>query len=52
MNFSSWDCLKKIKLNKIQDDKHEGLMLKKITSKYIPGRPQGFWYKWKKSKSY
>ena len=26
----------------------EGLMLKRIDSAYLPGRPKGFWWKWKR----
>lgn len=27
----------------------EGLMLKRKDSRYIPGRPKGYWYKWKRN---
>ena len=37
-----------IKQTKIIDDQHEGLMIKNEKSSYIPGRPKGYWYKWKK----
>jgi DNA ligase-1 len=26
----------------------EGVMLKRLDSPYLPGRPKGFWYKWKR----
>jgi DNA ligase-1 len=26
----------------------EGLMLKRLASSYVPGRPRGLWYKWKR----
>ena len=26
----------------------EGLMLKRIDSPYVPGRPKGLWWKWKR----
>ena len=48
IKFSSWDELSNFKKNKIIDDQHEGLMIKKIDGSYIPGRPKGYWYKWKK----
>ena len=33
---------------KIIDEEHEGLMIKRIESPYISGRPKGHWFKWKK----
>lgn len=34
--------------NRQEDNFIEGLMLKRIDSPYIPGRPKGKWYKWKR----
>lgn len=34
--------------NRQEDNYIEGLMLKRKTSPYIPGRPKGHWYKWKR----
>lgn len=32
-----------------RDDGSEGLMLKRCASPYLPGRPKGHWFKWKRS---
>ena len=48
IKFNDWNELSKIKQTKIIDDQHEGLMIKNEKSSYIPGRPKGYWYKWKK----
>jgi DNA ligase-1 len=48
INFSSWQNLAEIRQNKIIDDQHEGLMIKRKSGPYISGRPKGHWYKWKK----
>ena len=48
ITFKNWDKLTKIRKNDIIEDQHEGLMIKKIDGSYIPGRPKGYWYKWKK----
>ena len=48
IKFNDWNELSNIKQTKIIDDQHEGLMLKNEKSSYIPGRPKGYWYKWKK----
>ena len=34
--------------NRKEDNYIEGLMLKRKSSPYIPGRPKGHWYKWKR----
>ncbi len=52
--FSDWDALAGIRLDPAafhegQDaDAVEGLMLKRRDSLYVPGRPKGLWYKWKR----
>ena len=35
--------------NREEENFIEGLMLKRKDSAYIPGRPKGYWYKWKRS---
>lgn len=34
--------------NREEENYIEGLMLKRKDSPYIPGRPKGYWYKWKR----
>ena len=52
--FTSWEELAKARLNPashgaIEDaDAIEGVMLKRADSIYVPGRPKGLWYKWKR----
>ena len=48
IEFKDWNKLREIKKNKIIDDQHEGLMIKRIDSPYLSGRPKGHWFKWKK----
>ncbi len=52
--FASWDDLAAARLDPRQAgageaaDAIEGLMLKRRDSPYLPGRPKGHWYKWKR----
>ncbi len=52
--FADWTELASIRLDPAafhagQDaDAIEGLMLKRRDSPYVPGRPKGLWYKWKR----
>ena len=52
--FDDWPALAGIRLDPAafhagQDaDAIEGLMLKRRDSAYVPGRPKGLWYKWKR----
>ena len=52
--FGDWNALADIRLDPAafhagQDaDAIEGLMLKHRDSLYVPGRPKGLWYKWKR----
>jgi DNA ligase-1 len=45
--FESWDEIAK-KRNAPPDPVIEGLMLKRRDSAYVPGRPKGPWFKWKR----
>ena len=48
--FDSWEQLKEIKISSTRKNfKHEGIMLKLKKSKYLSGRPKGFWFKWKRN---
>jgi DNA ligase-1 len=52
--FSSWDDLAAARSDPASvgagpdADAIEGCMLKRANSPYLPGRPKGYWYKWKR----
>ena len=52
--FADWDALAGIRSDPAAHgagddaDAIEGLMLKRRDSPYVPGRPKGLWYKWKR----
>ena len=46
--FSNWDDLTAIREQGATDHDREGVMLKRMTSLYVPGRPKGLWFKWKR----
>jgi DNA ligase-1 len=50
--FESWEELAALRANPPTDDRihevAEGLMLKRWDSAYVPGRPKGPWFKWKR----
>ena len=50
--FETWDGLREARRDPSQlgaDAKAiEGVMLKRAESAYLPGRPKGYWYKWKR----
>ncbi len=52
--FDGWDALGEIRSDPAAHhagddaDAIEGLMLKRRDSVYVPGRPKGLWYKWKR----
>jgi DNA ligase-1 len=46
--FSSWEELAAIRLRGAAEQGHEGIMLKRKDSAYVPGRPKGPWFKWKR----
>ncbi|PPR36402.1 MAG: DNA ligase B [Alphaproteobacteria bacterium MarineAlpha8_Bin1] len=48
IRFKNLEDLKKKRNLGISKKNYEGIMLKKINSAYISGRPKGFWYKWKR----
>jgi DNA ligase 1 len=47
LQFSDFDELAKLRLNP-PHPVIEGLMLKRYDSAYVPGRPKGPWFKWKR----
>ena len=46
--FSDWDDLARQRRQGADEHGHEGVMLKLRGSPYVPGRPKGNWYKWKR----
>lgn len=46
--FDTWDDLARIRRQGADEQGHEGVMLKLKSSPYVPGRPKGLWYKWKR----
>lgn len=48
ISFKNWDELEKIRIKGADDLGHEGVMIKHKDSPYVPGRPKGLWYKWKR----
>lgn len=51
LSFETMDALHghRALANREEDNYIEGLMLKRKDSPYIPGRPKGHWYKWKRN---
>ena len=53
--FASWDDVARFRLDPasagagLDADAIEGLMLKRRDSPYVPGRPRGLWFKWKRN---
>lgn len=47
IEFETWDELASLRSQAREWDV-EGFMLKRRDSKYVPGRPKGLWYKWKR----
>ena len=48
ITFDSWDTLARIRRQGADEHGHEGVMLKLKSSPYVPGRPKGLWFKWKR----
>jgi DNA ligase-1 len=46
--FGGWEELADIRRRGAAEHGHEGVMLKLRASPYVPGRPKGLWYKWKR----
>ena len=46
--FSDWEALGKLRRQGADEHGHEGVMIKLKTAPYVPGRPKGFWFKWKR----
>ena len=48
VEFAAVDDLSALR-DSARDDNIEGLMLKRLASPYLAGRPRGHWYKWKRA---
>ncbi|WP_395812582.1 cisplatin damage response ATP-dependent DNA ligase [Devosia sp.] len=46
--FASWDELAQLRRTGADEHGHEGVMVKLRSAPYVPGRPKGLWYKWKR----
>ena len=46
--FESWEQLGEVRKKGADELGHEGVMIKRRDSVYVPGRPKGLWYKWKR----
>jgi len=46
--FAGWDGLAELRRRGADEHGHEGVMLKRRASLYVPGRPKGLWFKWKR----
>jgi DNA ligase-1 len=46
--FSDWTQLAELRRRGAAEQGHEGVMLKLKASPYVPGRPKGLWFKWKR----
>ncbi len=46
--FASWDELAQLRRTGADEHGHEGVMVKLSSAPYVPGRPKGLWYKWKR----
>jgi len=48
LSASSPESLRELHKTVCQNRAVEGLMIKRLNSKYVPGRPKGQWFKWKR----
>ncbi|KKB07514.1 cisplatin damage response ATP-dependent DNA ligase [Devosia chinhatensis] len=46
--YADWDDLGRLRRQGADEHGHEGVMIKLRSSPYVPGRPKGFWFKWKR----
>jgi DNA ligase-1 len=48
LGFNDWEDLAEMRRRGAAEHGHEGVMLKLRQSPYVPGRPKGLWFKWKR----
>ncbi|HUH76472.1 MAG TPA: cisplatin damage response ATP-dependent DNA ligase, partial [Devosia sp.] len=46
--FADWQDLAQLRRQGADEHGHEGVMVKLRSSPYVPGRPKGYWFKWKR----
>jgi DNA ligase-1 len=46
--FPDWEALGQLRRQGADEHGHEGVMIKLRNAPYVPGRPKGYWYKWKR----
>jgi DNA ligase-1 len=46
--FADWEDLAQQRRQGADEHGHEGVMIKLRSSPYVPGRPKGYWFKWKR----
>ncbi|MCW5722520.1 MAG: cisplatin damage response ATP-dependent DNA ligase [Devosia sp.] len=46
--FGDWAALAQWRQQGADEHGHEGVMIKLRSAPYVPGRPKGFWFKWKR----
>jgi DNA ligase-1 len=46
--FRDWEDLAAQRRQGADEHGHEGVMIKLRSSPYVPGRPKGYWFKWKR----
>lgn len=46
--FADWQELGRMRRAGADEHGHEGVMIKLRSSPYVPGRPKGYWFKWKR----
>ena len=46
--FETWEDVAALRRQGADEHGHEGVMLKLVTSPYVPGRAKGNWFKWKR----
>ena len=46
--YQDTEDLRRIRRQGADEQGHEGVMLKRRSAPYVPGRPKGLWYKWKR----
>ncbi len=46
--FDDWQALAELRRRGADEHGHEGVMLKLRSAPYVPGRPKGLWFKWKR----
>ncbi len=48
LDFADWSQLAELRQRGAAEQGHEGVMLKLRSAPYLPGRPKGMWFKWKR----